>query len=170
MYEITTSYFRTNFTPTLSVSWQGPGLAKQTIPNSRLFYVSQTTNGTSTSWLISRFGVTNDYTTIEAGDPDGDGLSTHDEYMAGTEPTNGASVFKALELQSYPSSNALLWYGTTNSGCTNLFGIRTRTNLIDDLWLLQGSNLSRSSSGTNIWWHINPPSNSPVYYRVIIQP
>lgn len=125
--------------------------------------------GTSVQWLLDRrMGPTSDYTAIELADPDVDGLATWQEYMAGTEPTNWASVYRILDVQSYALSNVVWWFGTTNSGCTNLFGMEARTNLLDGGWNGCGTNLNRSASGTNMWADIDPPTNTPVFYRPII--
>lgn len=54
-------------------------------------------HGTPLTWLRS-YGFTNDFALAEEDDPDGDGLKTWEEYRAGTEPTNAASVFRFQEI------------------------------------------------------------------------
>lgn len=54
-----------------------------------------TANGIPFAWLAS-FGITNTSNTVETNDPDGDGLSNLQEYIAGTSPVDSSSRFRVL--------------------------------------------------------------------------
>jgi len=111
---------------------------------------SATVNGTPYAWLDSH-GITNDYELADLDDPDGDGALTWEEYLAGTDPTNGASVFQIMTARiGIDGDFELVWYGTTNSGVTTEFVVYRCTNLISGAWEPVSTN-TRSATGTNTW-------------------
>ncbi|MFC1462340.1 hypothetical protein ACFLQU_01930 [Verrucomicrobiota bacterium] len=121
----------------------------------------RTIAGTPHAWLDSH-GLTN-YAADDLLDPDTDGMLTWEEYIAGTDPTNGASYFHVLSMAEMPGSNRVTFYGTTN-GSTNAFRIYRSTNLtVGAGWQLY-STKPRESDGTNEWWDATPPAGK-VYYR-----
>ncbi len=63
--------------------------------------VVATTHGTPEPWL-DQYGLVSggNYEAADAGDTDGDGVAAWQEYVAGTTPTNAASVFRATLVQS----------------------------------------------------------------------
>jgi beta-glucanase (GH16 family) len=56
--------------------------------------------------------------TVASADPDGDGMSNLQEYLAGTDPTNGASYFHILSVT--PQTNDMLIMWTCGGGRTNV--------------------------------------------------
>ncbi|MEI6807646.1 MAG: hypothetical protein WCN95_02905 [bacterium] len=124
-------------------------------------------NGVPRVWYES-YGLTN-YMTDGMTDTDGDGALAWEEYRAGTVPTNRDSVFHVTSILITGNVFNVIWYGTTNSGVTNAFGVLRCTNLIEGKWTNVSPALSRSSSGTNEWLdHSPPPANTPVFYRPFI--
>lgn len=129
-----------------------------------LVYPSNTSYGTPYLWLGSYF--TNNYDDAETNDADNDGLLTWEEYVTGTDPTNQASVFAILNQGYLNASNYIVWYGTTNSGVTNDFGMYRATNLGSAAsWNLVTKTIPRAPTGTNTWWDTNAPASVPVFYR-----
>ncbi|MGD9781670.1 MAG: MBG domain-containing protein [Kiritimatiellia bacterium] len=63
------------------------------------FAAIYTTNRPTPEWWLAEHGITNDFETAVDEDPDGDGISTGDEWVMDTDPTNGASflAFDAIE-------------------------------------------------------------------------
>lgn len=59
------------------------------------FAPSKTTNGVLLSWL-TEYGITNKSDSVEDEDPDGDGFTVLQEFIADTHPTNGASYLPPL--------------------------------------------------------------------------
>ncbi len=127
-----------------------------------------TSHGTPYEWILYYYPGTTDYEAQDMEDTDNDGLKTWEEYIAGTDPTNTASVFIILDQGYADGSNRVTFYGTTNSGLTVPFGMRFSTNLISGDWILVDHNIPRSSdSGTNVWWHVSPPVGVPAFYRPV---
>ena len=82
-----------------------------------------TTNGPAPvtySWLASYF-TTNDYTACALADQDADGAKTWQEYIAGTIPTNKASVFAAAQA----TRNVVTWTPVTG----RVYSVYWTTNL-----------------------------------------
>jgi sialate O-acetylesterase len=98
-----------------------------------------TINGTPYLWM-DQYGLTN-YVADDVLDQDADGLKTWQEYIAGTNPTNAASVLKAA--QAVSDVDVVTWTpviaGRVYSvhWSTNL--LTGFTNLADDIVLPQGS-------------------------------
>ena len=127
-----------------------------------------TSRGTPYAWIDYYYPGTTEYEDQDVLDTDGDGLVTWEEYVAGTDPTNSASVFIILDQGHVGGSNYVAFFGTTNSGLTVPFGMRMSTNLLSGVWTLVDGDIPRSpATGTNIWWHVSPPANGPVFYRPV---
>jgi hypothetical protein len=124
-------------------------------------------HGTPLTWLRS-YGFTNDFALAEEGDPDGDGMKTWEEYRAGTDPTNAASVFRLQEIAPVANGIGLTWSGTTNSGVTTPFQVYCATNLFSPAWELRSGSIPRAGNGLNVWTDSVPTSASQVFYRVAV--
>ncbi len=94
------------------------------------------TNATFASWQVQYFGCTNNPAAAPGADPDGDGANNLAEYLAGTNPTNSASVFHILSAN--PAGNDLLVTWLCGGGRTNV--LQATTNLSGP-WLNISSNI-----------------------------
>ncbi|MEI6970160.1 MAG: CAP domain-containing protein [bacterium] len=120
-------------------------------------------------WEIASFGSTNNPNGAAGFDYDGDGLSTLDEYYAGTDPTNKASRFAVIAVGGGTGKFSVVWFGTTNSGAGVPFGIARCTNLASGVWTAAAPVVCRSPTGTNEWSDPAPPSGGvPAFYRPFI--
>jgi hypothetical protein len=129
------------------------------------FYAELATNDTPIGWL-EYYNLTNNTPDQEAmSDIDHDGMTTWEEYFAGTDPTDTNSVFMIIDHGIIGGSNYVTWLGGTN-GSALPFAIYTCENLMSTNWELAGGNIQRSASGTNIWWQSN--TNNANYYRIKI--
>lgn len=87
-------------------------------------------DGLPVAWLLQNFGTTN----VNAGaDPDGDGQSNLQEYLAGTDPNNATSVlsinFFARNVVS-PDYTTLSW----NSVASRCYAVQTVPRLVGGTW------------------------------------
>jgi PKD repeat protein len=95
------TYAAGTYTVTLIVSGSD-GASTNTQPN----YISVLT--TFQAWQLQYFGSTNGSAAANA-DPDGDGQNNLAESQAGTDPTNGASAFRIIEIESEGNDVLLTW-------------------------------------------------------------
>jgi hypothetical protein len=81
-----------------SGSPNGLGVFKTTVQNGLVTLsdrsASSWNDGISDAWRLLNFGTISDPSSAASADPDGDGASNWQEYLAGTDPLNAASVFK----------------------------------------------------------------------------
>jgi len=124
-------------------------------------------DGTPIRWLMDNVGITEDYDAMAAADSDDDGAPNGAERIAGTQPLDGNSVFRVIRTGQANGINEIVWYGTTNGGVRTPFTMQRGTNLIGALDIV-ASNLTRSVSGTNVWYDTAPPPGGPVFYRPLI--
>jgi hypothetical protein len=94
-------------------------------PYSAPFFIDPSTvdtdgDGLPDCWMLQYFG----HPTGQASDlsraqddPDGDGMSNLQEYLAGTDPTNGASAFQIIDITQEGDDILVTW--TMGSGKTN---------------------------------------------------
>jgi hypothetical protein len=87
-------------------------------------------DGLPIAWLLQNFGTTN----VNAGaDPDGDGQSNLQEYLAGTDPNSAASVFQITYIahgQPSPTFTTLVW----NSLPGRFYAVQERPSLTATNW------------------------------------
>jgi hypothetical protein len=72
-----------------------------------------------------------DYEIAALIDPDLDGMSTWQEYVAGSDPTNHESVFRSLIAISNDNTR-ITW--TPDLGSARVYTVLGRTNLTDGVW------------------------------------
>ena len=98
-------------------------------------------------------------------DPDGDGASNYQEYVAGTNPNEKNSVFEVIDVQHSGTSNCVTWVGYTNSGNFTTFSVYRSTDMLSGPagWMLIASNIQRNASGTNVWYDVAPPGTNAFY-------
>jgi hypothetical protein len=87
------------------------------------------------AWLDQHFqNLTNDsaYEQSAMADPDGDGMATWKDYVAGTDPTNRASRFQAAIVSSGSGPPIISW--SPDLGSDRIYVVMGKTNLTDTAW------------------------------------
>jgi hypothetical protein len=155
-------------------------VASNATPGARDFIVTHSGNVASASGFLEIQGTTTDYnfdgledtfqrtyfplfTTPEAvpqADPDGDTMTNYAEFIAGTNPTNAASVFKFLSVTRTNQTATLRWLG----GIGKRYQVSYSTNLTAGPWLSLGSPVTAAS--TNIVFNDSNATNQFRHYRV----
>jgi hypothetical protein len=129
--------------------------------------ISPSTSGTTWSglswegipfeWMNQYFGPQIASWPSASADSDGDGVSNLQEFLAGTNPTNSASVLKQ-ELNSTPQGLFLSW--NTQPGLT--YQVQSTADFAN--WNNFGS--ARFAAGTNDSVYVG---GNPGYYRIVLQ-
>lgn len=92
--------------------WADGSAAYYVIGSIQLLEEPLATNGVPIAWLQA-FGFSGDYDAAALGDQDADGMFTWQEYYAGTNPTNAASVW-ILTARREQTATVLTWPSITN--------------------------------------------------------
>lgn len=106
-------------------------------------------DGLPIAWLLQNFGTTN----VDANaDPDGDGMSNLQEYLAGTNPNDSNSILRVTYVARDPLHNTTLnWLSVS----TRAYAVQTNSSLSSGPWVdvnvlgLGVNNLTFSDSSTN---------------------
>jgi hypothetical protein len=108
----------------------------------------------------------NDFDAATTNDADGDRVLTWQEHRAGTDPTDGNSVF-VVAPEHLNGDTCLEWHSPRNDPALPPFRIDRSTNLLAG-WELIDGHVPRSPDGTNTWCDPDPPGfGIPALYRVL---
>jgi hypothetical protein len=107
------------------------------------FAATCTTNTGTPHWWLAQYGFTNDFEQESAGDPDGDGVPTCQEWVAGTDPTNNSDYLK-FDLISLSETGLNLEFKSHDG---RVYAIEGTTNVMDSgTWTLVTNNISGNES------------------------
>ncbi|MCI0541867.1 MAG: thrombospondin type 3 repeat-containing protein [Verrucomicrobiales bacterium] len=117
-------------------------------------------------WAAGFFGNATIPNAARMADPDGDGLTNEQEYLAGTNPTEAASSLRLLTISVNPGQNQVTigWQSASNKN----YLIET-ASAVAGPWAEAGSPVSSAGSTTQISLNRAPASDQQ-YYRVRIAP
>ncbi len=100
-----------------------------------------------------------------SGDLDGDGISDLNEYLAGTQPTNAASLFRIENLVwQAPTNLAITWSSVSNRH----YSVLAATGSLTAAYSPVATNLPATPPLNGI--NLTPPAAGPVFFRVSVQP
>lgn len=124
-------------------------------------------------WQLQYFGCTNCPQAAGGADPDGDGMSNTNEFLAGTSPTNSLSGLRIISAVRQTTDVVIVW--TTAGGVTNAVQATAGSangsytnNFVDisDPIMIQGS-----GEVTTNYTDTGGATNSPArYYRIRLVP
>lgn len=118
-------------------------------------------------WWLNQYGLTNDTANWDAealADSDDDGAFNWQEFVAGTVPTNPASVLKIVSGQVANGTGTVVWLSTANMPDTNAvkYVVQVATNLATGPWFP----LSSMSRADGTLTNIGDAIYSPAFFRV----
>jgi len=117
-------------------------------------------DGLPIPWLLAQFGTTN----VDASaDPDHDGVTTHDEYYAGTDPNNPGDLLAITNYTQNAAGYNTLWWRAVPSRCYYV----QRTTVLGDPaypftdWIINWTPGWHATgffdvTGTNVFYRIRP--------------
>lgn len=124
-------------------------------------YEDNDRDGIPDSWQF-QYPTTNGYVGGPAGsDYDHDGLTDKQEWIAGTNPTNAASVWRT----GLALSNAVAWPSLQG----RLYSVSGTTNLAPSSWSPVPGATNLPGTGTNMTWQIATATNSASFYKVDVR-
>ncbi len=114
-------------------------------------------------WWLGQYGWTNDYDDAAMGDLDADRALTWEEWIAGTNPTNGASIFQCLEISStnFPMIGKVLRWSAVSG---RVYAIDGATNLTQG-WFGLATNLPPSG----VWTDTTHGADGTIHYRLEVR-
>jgi hypothetical protein len=121
---------------------------------------SLTAGGTPFDW-IQYYYPGSDYAAVALQDLDGDGLTTDQEFKAGTNPNDAGSALR-LSITKLSNGNLELSWPSSLDGALTPFEIQVSTDL--NSWSPEVSDLERDLSGFNTW--IDSSGSSRLFYRL----
>lgn len=116
-------------------------------------------DGLPDDWEMAHLGHIN---ANASDDPDRDGASNHDEYLAGTSPTNNSSVFRAFVLSSLSTGQTrVIW----NSTPGRRYLVQFKNEVTDPAWTDLSPPIDAAAQQSSLLDPSAPPSRHR-FYRV----
>ena len=127
-----------------------------------VFEPDLTANGTPVWWL-AQHGWTSNFDPAALADTDGDGQAAWQEFLAGTDPTDPASVLR-VRIEADPATGSILLSWSSVGG--KFYRIEQATDLAGS-WTVQTSNIP-ATPPTNTHEE-QLPAGARVFYRVTVE-
>jgi len=142
------------------------GLTGTLVSNAHQIALSTMPLSAFQSWQLARFGSLTNPKGAAGEDWDGDGMSNFNEFLAGTDPTNKASVFRIDAMgRSGGGSNMVLSF-TTVSGKS--YQLEWTTNLTSGVWTNEAAMIT--GTGNPMPMTNSQPAVTPRFYRMSVGP
>jgi hypothetical protein len=121
-------------------------------------------DGIPDTWRLLYFGTVSNALSAASADPDGDGASNWDEYVAGTNPLDATSVFQFLPATAPAGGGfALQWPSVVNKHYT----LQYSTSISSGNWTTIATNLT--GNGQPIQWSDPNVTAAARFYRALVQ-
>jgi hypothetical protein len=118
-------------------------------------------DGIGDQWETNYPGFSTNNIADGALDFDNDGMSNRDEFIAGTNPTNAASVLRLV--LSTTNANVLTFVAQSNK----FYTVQARTNLTLAPWTTVTNFVGSTSVRTATVNSVSPPQEIERYYRIL---
>jgi hypothetical protein len=119
----------------------------------------------SDDWENTYLGGTNAALGAAMEDRDGDGFSNLHEYIAGTDPTNAASLLKFMQVSPGATTNFVLnWASATDK----VYSVKRIVDLMTPPWQTVASNIT-ATPPMNVYT-VSVTGVESGFYRVNVQP
>jgi sugar lactone lactonase YvrE len=121
-------------------------------------------DGIPDTWRLLWFGTVSNALSAATADPDGDGANNWQEFVAGTNPNDPASVFEFLPGSTLaPSSFSLSWTSVPNKRYT----VQTSYTINPGNWTTIATNIL--GTGQPIQWTDRNATGKNQFYRAFVQ-
>jgi len=124
--------------------------------------ISSWHDGIPDSWRLLYFGTVSNILSAANADPDGDGASNWQEFVAGTNPLDATSLFQFLPATSAGSAFTLQWPSVVNKSYTLQY-----SSALGGGWTTVASNMI--GNGQVLQWADSTPSATARFYRAVVQ-
>jgi hypothetical protein len=126
--------------------------------------VSSWHDGISDNWRLLNFGTVSNQLSAASADPDGDGASNWQEYIAGTNPLDNTSVFRFGAAAAPQAGGFVLQWTTVAS---KHYTLQSSSSLDGSSWTTIATNLS--GNGQPMQWTDPAPGATAKFYRALVQ-
>ncbi len=122
-------------------------------------------DGIPDTWRLLYFGTVSNALSAASADPDGDGASNWQEFVAGTNPLDATSVFQfASAAMPGGSGFVLQWPSIVNKHYT----LQSSSSINAGNWTTIATNLTGNGQPMQ-WTDPNVPGASSMFYRALVQ-
>lgn len=126
-------------------------------------------DGMPDAWESQYFGSTSATNGAASADRDEDGIPNLDEYLAGTNPTNGTDSFRVQMLETngglFVSYRAVSTSNALYTGKSRYYDLLCRTSLVDGAWAPVAGQTNLVGSDSQRQYSV-PATNETLLYRV----
>ena len=158
LYAVNRNLSNNSRTGSVTIAYQTVSIIQSGVPT------DTNNDGLPDSWQAQYFGSPTSTNAAPNGDPDGDGLTTGNEYLAGTNPTNSNSLLRIATLEPATNTGAFLIGFPTMTD--RYYQIEQTADLLNPQWAAFTNAIRGTGSSLFILDKDTQQTNR--FYRVIV--